>query len=495
MPSTFWLFLLALFHLPAIVWGHARLMSPPSRSSMWRLGFPTRKNFNDNALYCGGMQVQWQRNGGKCGICGDPYDMPHPRDNEAGGKYGRGIISRRYLSGQVMEATVEVTTNHRGYFEFKLCPNNNPKKEATQECLDKHILREAGGIGTRYYIGDRGRGDITVHLQLPKGLTCSQCVFQWTYVAGNNWGLCENGQSALGCGPQETFRGCADIAIERSSDVFNFRPSPNDVRGKAPNPKRRKQGYYQNEANDKYPDYTLETTKQNRKNGSRHKYHDEKNRNHYSKRYQSKRGEFYSSRQTNENSLDLPQQIEKPNASVHDAEDHKKQHYNRKNNNGHHHKSNNSDNNGYNANTYNNGHQYNKHNIRHQNTNNFDGKAFSSKTHGGRSGFPFIEGRQNFERSPRGDTSLEDRQENGNRFNTNAHSTPRKQTFEDNRKESRNLHEHRDKSSKSGRGQKKQSRRKNDRFSSTLNAKRYEAERSSREFTLGGRRYKDFWLL
>lgn len=40
-----------------------------------------------------------------------------------------------------------------------------------------------------------------------------QCIIQWTYVAGNNWGICEDGTSGNGCGPQETFRGCSDIAI------------------------------------------------------------------------------------------------------------------------------------------------------------------------------------------------------------------------------------------------------------------------------------------
>jgi hypothetical protein len=32
-------------------------------------------------------------------------------------------------------------------------------------------------------------------------------------VAGNNWGVCEDATSGNGCGPQETFRGCADIEI------------------------------------------------------------------------------------------------------------------------------------------------------------------------------------------------------------------------------------------------------------------------------------------
>ena len=32
-------------------------------------------------------------------------------------------------------------------------------------------------------------------------------------IAGNNWGKCEDGTSGMGCGPQETFRSCADIKI------------------------------------------------------------------------------------------------------------------------------------------------------------------------------------------------------------------------------------------------------------------------------------------
>ena len=41
--------------------GHGRLMEPPGRSSMWRFGFNTPKNYDDNALYCGGFQVSVDR--------------------------------------------------------------------------------------------------------------------------------------------------------------------------------------------------------------------------------------------------------------------------------------------------------------------------------------------------------------------------------------------------------------------------------------------------
>lgn len=52
--------------------GHGRLIEPPSRSSAFRYGFQTPPNYNDHELYCGGFARQ-QRNGGKCGECGDAW--------------------------------------------------------------------------------------------------------------------------------------------------------------------------------------------------------------------------------------------------------------------------------------------------------------------------------------------------------------------------------------------------------------------------------------
>ncbi len=36
-------------------------------------------------------------NDGKCGICGDNYADPSPREHEAGGKYATGTIVRNYV--------------------------------------------------------------------------------------------------------------------------------------------------------------------------------------------------------------------------------------------------------------------------------------------------------------------------------------------------------------------------------------------------------------
>merc|ERR1712002_1043755 len=64
--------LILIFSLTFIqnVVGHGRLRYPPSRASMWRDGFPTPPDYNDNQGFCGGATHQ-QSLGGKCGICGD----------------------------------------------------------------------------------------------------------------------------------------------------------------------------------------------------------------------------------------------------------------------------------------------------------------------------------------------------------------------------------------------------------------------------------------
>jgi len=87
------------------------------------------------------------------------FSFQQPRPHEAGGKYAQGIIVRRYKKDSAITIRVELTANHRGYFEFRLCPNNAPRHAGTQACLDKHVLRRAKFAGvsdeqnheTRYY--------------------------------------------------------------------------------------------------------------------------------------------------------------------------------------------------------------------------------------------------------------------------------------------------------------------------------------------------------
>ena len=74
----------------------------------------------------------------------------------------------------------------------------------------------------KYYLPDDLEREYQLKLKLPDGLTCEQCILQWTYVTGNSWGVGEDGKGCTGCGPQETFRACSDIKI---SDDQNDDPT------------------------------------------------------------------------------------------------------------------------------------------------------------------------------------------------------------------------------------------------------------------------------
>ncbi|CAF4115995.1 unnamed protein product, partial [Rotaria sordida] len=164
--------------------------------------------------------------GGRCGVCGDPIDGP--RNNEAPkGKYFTGTIVVTYKSGAVIDVRIEMMANHMGWFYFKICPVTNDAVEVTQECLDRYPLKivKAPTTTTTAYRWDIP-GTYTYNVapgwslpaynfkvKLPHGLTCNRCVLQWDWTCANRWGS-SDGKQGMGYGPQETFRGCADVRIK-----------------------------------------------------------------------------------------------------------------------------------------------------------------------------------------------------------------------------------------------------------------------------------------
>ena len=52
-----WLCISALVAQISVTDAHGRLLEPPSRASMWRMGFQNPQDYNDNALFCGGAAV------------------------------------------------------------------------------------------------------------------------------------------------------------------------------------------------------------------------------------------------------------------------------------------------------------------------------------------------------------------------------------------------------------------------------------------------------
>lgn len=195
------LFLALLMHKAS---GHGRMEDPAARNCAWRYGFKTPANYNDVELNCGGTFHQAQL-GGKCGVCGDPYDGV--KNHETGGMYATGVITKTYTVGQIINVNIYLSANHLGYFEFRLCPS----QAVTQACLDQYVLQITSSGSTQYKV-QAGISNYNLNVKLPDGISCSQCVLQWRYHGGNNWGS-ENGQSGLGIGPQEEFINCADISI------------------------------------------------------------------------------------------------------------------------------------------------------------------------------------------------------------------------------------------------------------------------------------------
>nr|XP_022312788.1 uncharacterized protein LOC111117853 [Crassostrea virginica] len=182
------------------------------RSSLWRyypwsqMGVP--KNVDDTGLNCGGYWRLHEINKGKCGLCGDPYDQT--RQNEAGGKFANGyIVQKYYHDDEYMNVTVDVLSNIGGYFEFYLCPMTTCRRPSLRTAW----ISTPDHQGLRKQVHTGYRRQTQTVAQIPDGVTCSQCVLQWKWVGGNNWGICPDGYGGLGCGKQEEYYNCADIAI------------------------------------------------------------------------------------------------------------------------------------------------------------------------------------------------------------------------------------------------------------------------------------------
>lgn len=177
-----------------------RLRDPPARSSCY-LEFPNecKKELLDLQMSCGGKDVQWRRNAGKCGICGDNYSDPTPRKYERGGSGYTGFIVRTYKMNQIINVKVELKVFRNKWFEFRLCKADDlyaQGNDATQECLDKYRLQDT--LGNTMFVIYNSISNYNFNLTLPVNLTCNRCVLQWKYSTGFN---------------NTEFYGCSDVRI------------------------------------------------------------------------------------------------------------------------------------------------------------------------------------------------------------------------------------------------------------------------------------------
>lgn len=108
--------------------------------------------------------VQWGTNGGKCGVCGDPWNDREPRAHEIGGFFSNGVLGRRYTPGQVIDIEIELTSNHNGHFELRLCPLSGYQAYAeTEDCFEKYYTYDI-------YLK-------SIHIILPSHNACAQIFF------------------------------------------------------------------------------------------------------------------------------------------------------------------------------------------------------------------------------------------------------------------------------------------------------------------------------
>lgn len=102
--------------LVALALGHGMMHDPASRNSCWRHGFAgCPSQWTDNELNCGGYNAQNNKNGGKCGVCGDAYHLKKPLYVYPG-MYAKGIITQTYKKGQ--EIAVQVGNEEISIFHL-----------------------------------------------------------------------------------------------------------------------------------------------------------------------------------------------------------------------------------------------------------------------------------------------------------------------------------------------------------------------------------------
>ena len=180
--------------------------------------------------------------GGKCGVCGDAYmsDRPH----ESGGRYATNTIVRHYMSGALIDVKILVSeqtericllinsfvycspivirqsSGFHGTSSVSSCrcQSRSDARMFESECSVYRRCRQSvssedrRGYGTFSVSGHRhdlrrfAQTFVFSSARLPVGLSCSRCVLQWRYHAGNNWNRnTETGQACAGCALQEEF--------------------------------------------------------------------------------------------------------------------------------------------------------------------------------------------------------------------------------------------------------------------------------------------------
>ncbi|KAF0690962.1 hypothetical protein As57867_017660, partial [Aphanomyces stellatus] len=148
-----------------------RLIDPTHRDYIGKLPELSfiPKDYSDHGLNAGGRS---QTSGGQHGVCGDPYTGT--RDHETGGMYGTfptndaKAIGGCYAPGATVDIQIQITANHKGFFEFGLCKLNGKADKETEECFQSL----AQPNGEKQWQLPAGAQTFSMQYKLPSGVTC-----------------------------------------------------------------------------------------------------------------------------------------------------------------------------------------------------------------------------------------------------------------------------------------------------------------------------------
>lgn len=119
-----------LYNVINSVFGHGYIQKPAARNACWQKGFQDTcgEEWTMDEKNCGGFAAQWRKNGGKCGVCGDPY---HEKIQKYvyPGSHASGTITGTYLEGQEIE--LEVMSSRaslpHGIFTLRNCKRSHSR--------------------------------------------------------------------------------------------------------------------------------------------------------------------------------------------------------------------------------------------------------------------------------------------------------------------------------------------------------------------------------
>ncbi|GIL59843.1 hypothetical protein Vafri_14554, partial [Volvox africanus] len=211
---------------------HGYLKSPISRNYAARL---------NNKFYC---EHCGQGNGAPPDVCGNPFQGSTGVNFTDPTLWFDGFKAT-WQSGQEVDITITLTTNHGGRMAVRLCPRDRfgiyPTCFSEPANQLRRVSTDPKYNGKVYWYLKSSDSEIIQRFRLPTGVSCANgCVLQWWWVGYQNCYLpCESltddidgecGKSVNGAGQcssitqTEQFNNCADVLIQPSGSGTSTPP-------------------------------------------------------------------------------------------------------------------------------------------------------------------------------------------------------------------------------------------------------------------------------